>query len=52
MRAAHQLGDETLAELAAMSVRASCAPEETKAVLLADVADWLTPEPVSATMTS
>ena len=41
MRAAHELSDETLAELAAMSVRASCAPDETKAALLADVSDWL-----------
>src|SRR5690349_21338672 len=45
MRAAHELSDETLAELAAMSVRASCAPDGTKAALLADVADWLS-EPV------
>jgi adenosine deaminase len=51
MRAAHELSDETLAELAAMSVRASCAPDGTKAALLADVADWLS-EPVSSgTMT-
>jgi adenosine deaminase len=50
MRAAHELSDETLAELAAMSVRASCAPDETKAVLLADVAEWLTTAPLSATM--
>ena len=41
MRAAHELDDETLAELAAMSIRASCAPDETKAALLADVAAWL-----------
>ncbi len=51
MRAAHELSDETLAELAAMSVRASCAPDETKTGLLAAVADWLTGAPVSATMT-
>jgi adenosine deaminase len=51
MRAAHELSDETLAELAAMSVRASCAPEETKTALLEDVADWLSDEPGSATMT-
>jgi adenosine deaminase len=48
MRAAHDLDDATLAELAAMSVRASCAPEETKAGLLAEVARWLsTPGPAT-----
>src|SRR3954468_14053354 len=52
MRAAHELSDETLAELAAMSIRASCAPEETKAVILEELAGWLDPAPVSATMTS
>jgi adenosine deaminase len=41
MRAAHGLGDETLAELAGMSIRASCAPEATKEALLADVKTWL-----------
>ncbi|HEX4687389.1 MAG TPA: adenosine deaminase [Nocardioides sp.] len=51
MRAAHELTDDTLAELAAMSVRASCAPDETKAALLAEVTNWLTEAPVSATMT-
>ena len=51
MRAAHALSDETLAELAAMSVRASCAPDETKATLLADVSDWLAGPPSSGTMT-
>ena len=50
MRAAHELSDETLAELAAMSVRASCAPEETKTALLEDVSEWLAEEPGSATM--
>jgi adenosine deaminase len=50
MRAAHELGDETLAELAAMSVRASCAPDETKTELLREVTEWLTGAPVSATM--
>jgi adenosine deaminase len=52
MRAAHELADETLAQLAAMSIRASCAPEDTQAALLEDVATWLDPAPVSATMTS
>ncbi len=51
MRAAHELDDETLAELAAMSIRASCAPDETKAALLAEVTAWLTTDPMSATMT-
>jgi adenosine deaminase len=51
MRAAHELTDETLAELAAMSVRASCAPEDAKAAMLAGVADWLARPATSATMT-
>jgi adenosine deaminase len=50
MRAAHELGDEALAELAAMSIRASCAPDETKTALLEDVTGWLSAEAVSATM--
>src|SRR3954447_5727724 len=50
MRAAHDLRDETLAELAAMSVRASCAPDEVKTHVLAEVADWLSSPPGSATM--
>jgi adenosine deaminase len=52
MRAAHELDDKTLAELAAMSIRASCAPDETKKLLLADVTRWLATTPESATMTS
>jgi adenosine deaminase len=51
MRAAHELDDETLAELASMSIRASCAPDETKRALLAEVTAWLTTDPMSATMT-
>jgi adenosine deaminase len=51
MRAAHGLDDETLAELASMSIGASCAPEETKQELLADVKTWLASEAGSATMT-
>jgi adenosine deaminase len=51
MRAAHELSDETLAELAAMSIRASCAPDETKKVLLAGVAEWLSDPTPSGTMT-
>jgi adenosine deaminase len=50
MRAAHELSDETLAELAAMSVRASCAPDDTKTTLLADIAGWLSAPATSATM--
>jgi len=50
MRAAHDLRDETLAELAAMSVRASYAPDELKARLLGEVKDWLSAPPPSATM--
>jgi len=41
MRAAHEFSDETLAELARMSVRASAAPEEAKKAILADVDAWL-----------
>ncbi|MCP6362625.1 hypothetical protein NL477_26800, partial [Klebsiella pneumoniae] len=41
MRAAHELSDEQLAELAAMSVRASRAPEGTKTVLLREICAWL-----------
>jgi adenosine deaminase len=51
MRAAHDLDDATLAELAAMSVRASRAPDDLKASLLAEVHDWLSEPSVSATMT-
>jgi adenosine deaminase len=50
MRAAHDLTDATLAELAAMSIPASCAPDEVKARLLDDVSDWLSATPPSATM--
>ncbi len=41
MRAAHDLTDETLAELARMSIRASCAPDEVVKGVLADIDDWL-----------
>jgi adenosine deaminase len=51
MRAAHELTDETLADLAAMSIRASCAPDQLKTSLLGEVADWLSGAPASATMT-
>ena len=41
MRAAHDLDDEQLAELAAMSIRASGAPEDTKSSMLGEVKAWL-----------
>jgi adenosine deaminase len=41
MRAAHDLSDEQLADLASMSIRASQAPDDTKARLLREVAQWL-----------
>jgi len=41
MRAAHELSDVQLAELAAMSVRASQAPTDTKAEVLRDIGAWL-----------
>jgi len=41
MRAAHDLGDEQLAELARMSVRASRAPDEVRTSVLADIDSWL-----------
>jgi len=41
MRAAHDLTDEQLAELARGSIRASCAPEDVRAQMLADIDAWL-----------
>ena len=41
MRAAHDLSDAQLAELARMSLRASQAPEDLKATALKDVDAWL-----------
>ncbi|HYO38130.1 MAG TPA: adenosine deaminase [Nocardioidaceae bacterium] len=43
MRAAHELSDETLAELARMSVRASRAPEAERGRVLSDIDAWLAP---------
>lgn len=40
MRAAHELSDDTLAELARMSVRASRAPEDVRAGVLRDIDAW------------
>ena len=45
MRAAHELSDERLAELAAMSVRASRAPDDVKAAVLGDIEVWLASDP-------
>ncbi len=45
MRAAHELSDETLAELARMSVRASRAPEAERRRALRDIDAWLAPSP-------
>lgn len=45
MRAAHDLSDEQLAELARMSVRASRAPADTRAAILGDIDDWLAGDP-------
>ena len=42
MRAAHELSDARLAELARMSVRASRAPDDVKAAILGDIEVWLT----------
>jgi adenosine deaminase len=41
MRAAHDLSDSQLADLAAMSIRASRAPDALKARFLGEVAAWL-----------
>jgi adenosine deaminase len=40
MRAAHDLSDEQLAELARMSVRASMAPDDVRKQLLTRIEDW------------
>jgi adenosine deaminase len=44
MRAAHALTDEQLAELARMSVRASCAPSDVRQRMLEDIDDWIAAE--------
>ena len=48
MRAAHDLSDEVLAELARMSLRASRAPDDVRKAALADIDAWLTAEPCRA----
>ncbi|WP_110240934.1 adenosine deaminase [Nocardioides gilvus] len=42
MRAAHDLDDAQLAELARMSIRASRAPDSVKESVLAEIDEWLT----------
>jgi adenosine deaminase len=49
MRAAHDLSDDVLAELARMSVRASRAPDDVRTRILRDIDGWLAaPEPPDA----
>ncbi|MBZ5740519.1 adenosine deaminase [Nocardioides mangrovi] len=48
MRAAHDLTDDQLAELARMSVRASRAPEDVRRAVLADIDAWLATSPDAA----
>jgi len=45
MRAAHDLGDKQLAELARMSVWASRAPDDVRARVLGEIDDWLAESP-------
>ncbi|WP_182525679.1 adenosine deaminase [Nocardioides dongkuii] len=47
MRAAHELSDQTLAELARMSVRASRAPEDVRTRVLAEIDRWLATDPTA-----
>ena len=47
VRAAHGVDDPTLAELARMSIRASCAPTDVKAALLDGVDRWIRAEPAA-----
>ena len=52
-RAVHRLSDPQLADLAAMSVRASAAPADVKSRLLTDIKTWLaTPDPAAGTSPS
>ncbi len=48
MRAAHELDDAQLAELARMSLRASCAPDDVREPALAAVDTWLSADPEPA----
>jgi adenosine deaminase len=45
MRAAHELTDDQLAELARMSVRASRAPDDVKSAIFGDIDHWLAVDP-------
>jgi adenosine deaminase len=45
MRAAHDLGDECLAELARMSIVASRAPDDVRARVLREIDEWLAQSP-------
>jgi adenosine deaminase len=47
MRAAHELSDRTLAELARMSLCASRAPDDVRTTALADIDAWVAAEPPS-----
>ncbi len=47
MRVAHDLSDAQLAELGRMSIRASCAPDEVKSALLAEIEVWLAEIPAT-----
>ena len=47
MRAAHDLTDTQLAELARMSVHASRAPEDVRSRVLADIDAWLAADPAT-----
>ncbi len=47
MRAAHDLTDAQLAELARMSVRASRAPEQLKKSVSGEIDEWLAADPVT-----
>jgi len=51
MRAAHDLDDGCLAELAAMSVTASSAPATLRAQVLADIDTWLAEPPAGGSST-
>ena len=45
VRAAHDLSDAQLADLAAMSIDASCAPDDVKNAVKTDIRDWLAAPP-------
>lgn len=49
VRHAHGLGDDALADLARMSIRASAAPDDLRAAAFRDIEDWLARPPVTGT---